>query len=94
MNKRDAKTKSQASEISIGELRSMISTARQRGGMSRVNPAVSLEQACDIYERSLAGRDDAEIPAGMRVDPYSSRGAMKPSRDSLIIKNILWDCAP
>lgn len=91
MNKLAAKQISQSGEISIGELRRMISEARPRGGMSKVNPQFTLEQTCDIFEQALAGRDDAEIPKGMRYDPYKNREV--PSRDSLIIRNILRDCS-
>jgi hypothetical protein len=91
MNKKLAKEKSIAGEISVGELRKMIATARPRGGMSRVNPQFTLEQTCDIFEKALTGRDDTEIPSGMRLDTY--RQQMVPSRDSLIIRNILRDCA-
>lgn len=90
MNKKLAKEKSVAGQISIGELRQMITAARPRGGLSRVNPQFTLEQTCDIFERALAGRDDAEIPKGTRYDPYKNREMA--SRDSLTICNILRDC--
>lgn len=89
MNKRDATTKSLSGEISIGELRELIKAARQRGGMSRVNPALSLERACDIYEDAIAGRDATEVPLGLRQDLC---GRTIPTKDSLIIRNILRDC--
>lgn len=91
MNKREAKVKSQAGELSIGELRAMISTARGQVRPSRVNPSFMVAQVCDILERALDGRPDDERPAGLRSDPYSAR--MKPSKDSLIIANILRECA-
>lgn len=91
MNKRDAKAKSIAGEISVGELRKLIVEAKTRGGMSKVNPQFTLEQTCDIFEKALAGRDDAEVPKGIRHDPYRRRDM--PSRDSLMIANILRDCA-
>lgn len=91
MNRRAANTKSRASEICIGELRGMIAEARRRGGMSRVNPMFTMEQACDIYAAAIKDRPDDEVPAGMVRDVY--RDGMKPSRDSLIIRNILRDCA-
>jgi hypothetical protein len=92
MNKRDAKQKSCSGEITIGQLRAMIAKARGRGGMSRLNPAIPFERAADIYENALAGRLDNEKPVGMRPDPYSRVGALKPTRDALIISNILRDC--
>lgn len=91
MNKRDAKAKSLAGEISIGELRKMIADAKTRGGMSKVNPQFTLAETCDIYEKALAGRDDSEVPKGVRYDAYCRRDV--PSRDSLKIANILRDCA-
>jgi hypothetical protein len=93
MNRREAKARSQASEISIGDLRHLIANARGRGGMSRVNPTFTLERACEIYSRALEGRDDAEVPKGLKPDVYSAKGRMVPTRDSLTIQNILRDCA-
>jgi hypothetical protein len=93
MNKKDAKEKSRSGQISVGELRAIIAKARGRGGMSRLNPAIPFERACDIYEGALSGRPDDEKPAGMRSDPYSTIGAQKPTRDAQIIQNILRDCA-
>lgn len=93
MNKRDAKKRAEAGTTSIGELRAMIAAARAGGGipMSRVNPAIPLARALDIYEAALTGRDAAEKPAGLKSDPYRPR-RMKPTRDSLIVTNILRDC--
>jgi hypothetical protein len=90
MNKQTAKKMAQSNELSVGDLRKMIAAARPRGGMSRVNPQFTLEQTCDIFEKALAGREDGEIPKGMRYDPYKNREM--PSRDSLMINNILRDC--
>lgn len=95
MNKRDAVAKSREGKISVGELRQLIALAKGRGGMSKVNPMVQLAHACDIYAGALDGREDSEVPQGMRVDPYSGRvPRYKPTRDSRIIANILRDCAP
>lgn len=91
MNKREAKVKSQAGELSIGELRAMISLARGQVRPSRVNPSLMLTQVCDILERAFEGRPDDERPRGLKSDPYSDR--MKPTKDSLIIANILRECA-
>lgn len=93
MNKRDAKNKAQSGTLSVGDLRAMIKRARERGDiMSRVNPRVPMDRALDIYAAALASRDDAEVPAGLRPDPYR-HGRAVPTRDSLIIQNILRDCA-
>lgn len=91
MNKRDAKIKSMAGELSIGELRDMIAKRREAGGMSKVNPIFTIERVCDIYAGALAGRDGAEKPKGTRIDVYTNRE--KPTGDSLTIRNILRDCA-
>jgi hypothetical protein len=93
MNRRDAKEKSRSGDISIGELRALIAKARDRGGMSRVNGSITLAQACGIYAAALERRPDDEKPAGMKIDPYSTVGALKPTRDALTIQNILRDCA-
>lgn len=92
MNKVAARKRALEDKITIGELRSAISTSRSRGGFSTVNPAVMLDRALDIYEAALAGRDDAEVPAAWQTDPYSYTNRMKPSYDVLLITNILRDC--
>lgn len=92
MNKREAKIRSREGKLSIGDLRKMIAEARLRGGPSKVNPQFTLAETCNIFEAALADRDDAEIPVGMRGDPYRN-GRTIPTRDSLTIYNILRDCA-
>jgi hypothetical protein len=91
MDKQLAKSKSIEGKLSIADLRGMISERRKTGGMSRVNPMFTIEQVCDIYEGAIAGRDGTETPAGMKYDGYKRHDV--PSKDSLIIKNILRDCA-
>ena len=91
MNKKLAGEKSIEGRLSIGELRQMITSARKRGGVSRVNEIFTMEKVCDIYEGAFAGRDDGEVPKGMKYDVYKRRDV--PSKDSLIIRNILRDCA-
>lgn len=93
MNKTKAKELSRSGTLTVGELRAMISNVKDRGGMSRLNDAVPFSRACEAYEGALAGRSDDEKPVGMRTDPYSRVGALKPTRDALIIQNILRDCA-
>lgn len=91
MNRAMSKTKSVEGKLSIGELRRMIASARGLGGMSTVNPAFTMGEVCEIYENAIKGRDDAEIPKGLVHDVYRRRDV--PSKDSLIIRNILRDCA-
>lgn len=94
MNKNAAKLKAQSETLNIGDLRKMISDAKPKGGMSKVNPAFPLERVCEIYEAALDGRADTEIPKAWKQDIYSRHpGAVKPSRDVLIVTNILRDCA-
>lgn len=91
MNKKMANEKSVEGKLSIGDLRRMIQSARDLGGKSQVNSQFTIEQVCDIYSAALEGRDDAEIPCGMKYDVYKRRDVT--SKDSLIIRNILRDCA-
>ena len=91
MNKIEAKAQSVAGALSIGQLREFIESARSRGGMSKVNPQFTLEQTCEIYKNALEDRADDEIPKGMKYDVFRRRDV--PSKDSLIIRNILRDCA-
>ena len=93
MNKQAARKQALAGAVSIGELRAAINDAITSGRrISRVNPQFTLIEACRIYTAALEGRDDAEVPAALRPDPYSRSGAMKPTRDVLLITNILRDC--
>jgi len=87
----EAKAKAIHGAMSFGELRNLIRASRGRGGMSRVNPAFTLEQALDIYERAIADRVDGETPPGLRHDVYRP-GRMRRTRDGLIVQNILRDC--
>lgn len=92
MGKRAAKERADAGGISIGQLRAMISEARGRGGPCRINPNLSHEQACDIFERALEGRPDDEVPKTLAPDVYRA-GRMRATRDHLTISNILRVCA-
>ena len=91
MNKRDAKAESISGTISIGQLRGFIKSALSRGGMSKVNPQLTLAQSCEIYKTALQDRADDETPNGIKYDVYRRRDV--PTKDSLIICNILRDCA-
>ena len=92
MKRSEAKVGATRGVVSFGELRNLIRSSRGRGGMSRVNPAFTLEQVLDIYERAIANRPDGEVPPGFR-DDYRRPGRMRRTRDSLIVQNILRDCA-
>lgn len=91
MNKRDARERSTQGTLSIADLRGLIAAKRGAGGMSKLNPQFTLEQALDVLERGIAARDAAEVPPGLRYDIYKERNV--PSRDALIIQNILRECA-
>lgn len=94
MNRSAAQLKARTETLTIGDLRKTIASARARGGMSKVNPAFSLDEVCDIYEAAIAGRAETEIPKAWKADIYSRHpGAQKPSKDFLIVVNILRDCA-
>ncbi len=62
MNKREAKHKAYSEDLSIGQLRQMVSEARGRGGASKVNPAFALEETLDMYDAGMNGRQDDEVP--------------------------------
>lgn len=93
MNKAAARKLAESETVSIGKLRQMIEEKRGSIGMSAVNKSFTIEQALDIYAAALGNRSDDEIPKAWRPDPYSRSGKMKPSGDSLIVTNILRDCA-
>ena len=91
MNKVKAKQMAQSNAMTIRELRDLIEAARI-DGMSRVNPTIPMAMAVDIYRRALGDRADDEVPQGLRFDVYKRRDV--PSKDFLIIANILRDCTP
>lgn len=90
MNKREARRQATENQRSIADLRKLIADRRGAGGMSKVNRMFTLEQALDIFERGIAERDAAEVPEGLRYDVY--KNCDRPSRDALIITNILREC--
>lgn len=89
-----AQNLARAETLSFGQLRVIIENARNRGGGSRVNRAFPLSRACEIYSAAIADRPEDEIPKAWRSDPYSPSGKMVPTRDFLIVCNILRDCGP
>ena len=92
MNKRKAQAMADAGGFSIRELRQAIADSRGRQAVSTVNPAILYNDALDIYDRSLSQRLDDEVPVMWKPDPYSRSGRMQPTRDRLIVVNILRDC--
>ncbi len=94
MGKQAAKKLAESETLSVGDLRAMIARARARGGMGTVNPTLTMDRVCGIYDAALEGRDDTEVPKAWRSDPYSSTGRLKPTRDALIVANICRDCGP
>jgi hypothetical protein len=94
MDRQAAQQKAREEAVSIGDLRELIAGASIKGGMSKVNPGLTLRMVCGIYEEALAGRDAAEVPKAWKRDIHSRNiDAQKPSRDFLIVTNILRDCA-
>lgn len=76
---------------SWGDLATMIETASERGGMSKVNSQFELEATCAIYRTCVAERDQEETPDPWTYNPYKDRNVH--SGDFLIVVNILRDCA-
>lgn len=94
MNRSAAKLKAQTETLTIGDQRGMIAKASVKNGMSKVNPAFTIARVCEIYEAAISDRPDTEIPKAWKPDIYSRHpGAQKPSRDLLLVTNILRDCA-
>lgn len=91
MGKTEAKKRADAGGISIGELREMIVKARGKRVECNLNPQLTHEQALDIFERALEGRDATEVPKTLVVDVYRPN-RMKATRDHLTISNILRVC--
>jgi hypothetical protein len=91
MGKSEAKKRADAGGISIGDLREMIAKARGKRTVCNINPQLTHEEALDIFEKGLAGRDDSEVPITLAEDVYRPN-RMKPTRDHLVISNILRVC--
>lgn len=91
MGKSEAKKRADAGGISIGELREMIAKARGKRVVCNLNPQLTHEQALDIFEKALEGRDAAEVPKTLTEDIYRP-GRMRATRDHLTISNILRVC--
>lgn len=89
MNKTKARAEAAENKRSIGDLRALIADTRANG-FSAVNPAIPKAKVLEIYAAALEGRPDDEVPSGTRVDVYTGR--TRPSRDALLIANILRDC--
>lgn len=92
MNKTEAQKLSDKGGYTIADLRAIIASARGSREMSRVNGALTHARALDIYEAALNGRQDDEDIKAWTPDIHSRSGAMRRSRDNLLVKNILWDC--
>jgi hypothetical protein len=92
MNRREASRQATESTRSWGDLRRLIEAARGRGGMSRLNPGLTHEQALDMLAAGIKGRPDDEVPTGLKDDIFRP-GRQKRTRDSLIVQNILRECA-
>jgi hypothetical protein len=70
----------------------LIQSARSRCGASKVNPSIPLDRALDIYEAALSSRAEDAVLGGMVEDAYRP-GRYRASRDLLLVRNILRDCA-
>lgn len=91
MGKSEAKKRADAGGISIGELRRMIAEARGKRAVCNINSMLTHEQALDIFEAALSGRDAAEVPKTL-VEDIHRPGRMRATRDHLKISNILRVC--
>lgn len=95
MGKAAAVKLARAETLTFGQLRDKILGTRLRKiGNGTVNKGIPLARACDVYAAAIANRPDDEIPKAWRSDPYSPSGKMVPTRDFLIVVNILRDCGP
>lgn len=93
MNKRKAKDEAWSNTRSWADIKELIDSCREgsRFRPSKVNKALTVEQALDIFDAAIAERDPDEVPKGHRHDVYRRREMM--SGDGLMIHNILRECA-
>lgn len=93
MGRVEAKKRAQSGMVTVGELRAIIAKVADRPGYSRLNPAIPMAKAIEIYSAVLEGMPDDARPVTMKTDPYSRVGKLLPTRWCLTISNILRDCA-
>jgi hypothetical protein len=91
MNRATAKRLATAGGYTFGELRGLIASARGARLKSRVNPAFPLETVLDMFVRAIASRGDDEVATSTRYDCV--RGLVR-TGESMIVQNILRECAP
>ena len=87
MNKSEASEQAYTNRRTVGELRTLIDVRRFAVGRSRINRDLTVTQVLDIFEAALENRPDDEIPVGSK---HPARGM---TRDGLLIRNILRECA-
>ena len=91
MNRKAAQTTARGETLTFGDLRNLIRPyLADCHQASKVNPAFTLSGAAGIYDAAIADRPDDEVPKAWRRDVYRDRDL--PSKDFLIVVNILRDC--
>lgn len=91
MNKRDAHTAAFNNVATVSSLLAMIDAKRGSGGMSKINRSIPLETSLRILRDAIKDRALDEVMEGNKSDRYTGYRVM--SRDGLIIRNILMECA-
>lgn len=64
MNKREARRRALYDVFTVGQLRSLIASARESkalSGPSSVNKSITKEQALDIFDAALGGYEDGHV---------------------------------
>lgn len=73
--------------VTFGELRQAIAAGRTRPGMSKLNKALTVEQAAEIFSASIRSRLDTERVEATRYS--AGRGRHVASTWAIIATNIL-----
>lgn len=91
MNKHKAQTVAREERLTWSELLALVNNCqRPDNEVSVLNPQITVAYSRDLFRKICLERDQNEKPKAWRLDVYSRHpGAVKPSRDFLIVTNIL-----
>lgn len=95
MGKRSAQALAREERLSWGDLLCLVDKGPPDERSSTVNSGLSIGYCRDLYRKIIAERSSEEKPRAWRPDIYSGRvGTVKPSKDFMIVTNILRDFGP
>lgn len=95
MGKQKAQALAREERLTWADLLALVNAGPPDDEPSSVNRALSIGYCRDLYRKVIAEREASHVPQAWRVDVYIHQaGAVKPSKDFLIVTNILRDFHP